>query len=254
MRYAIAMIAGLAGSLHCLGMCGGFACALGCDARGRVATVQRHLLYNLGRVVSYCFVGAFVGELGVRLIGTGELRAPALVAQRLLAIGSGALIVFFGLQLFGLFRVPRGRFGHAADLFARSLRALLAAPGRAAPLAAGVLNGFLPCPLVYAFVAQAAACGSAVRGLLTMAAFGLGTFPMMAGVGILGAAWRRRAATESAVSAPTQWAHIDLRGARSARTISWRLYGVRVAGAGIVLLGLITAARGLLPLSQHIHV
>jgi len=68
-----------------------------------------------------------------------------------------------------------------------SLRSLLTARGRAAhrsPL--GVFNGFLPCPLVYAFVAEATSTAGALPGFLTMASFGLGTFPamlMMGGVG-----------------------------------------------------------------------
>jgi len=56
-RYFLIFLAGLAGSAHCLGMCGGFACALGSDPRGSVATVRRHLIYNLGRFSSYCFLG-----------------------------------------------------------------------------------------------------------------------------------------------------------------------------------------------------
>ncbi|TIR38605.1 MAG: sulfite exporter TauE/SafE family protein, partial [Mesorhizobium sp.] len=105
-----------------------------------------------------------------------------------------------------------------------SLHGLLTARSRAAPLAFGVFNGFLPCPLVYAFAAQAASTAGALPGFLVMAWFGLGTFPamlMMGGVGrILGPAWRRR--------------------------------GVRLAGGFILLLGLITLGRGLLPSDAHI--
>ena len=99
---------------------------------------------------------------------------------------------FFGL-LPGLHRVATG-FG--GSTLAMSLRSLLTAPGHAAPLAFGVFNGFLPCPLVYAFAAQAASTAGALPGFLIMAAFGLGTFPamlMMGGVGrMLAPAWRQR--------------------------------------------------------------
>ena len=96
----------------------------------------------------------------------------------------------------------------------------MTARSHAAPLAFGVFNGFLPCPLVYAFTAEAASTSQALPGLLTMASFGLGTFPamlMMGGVGrILAPGWRR--------------------------------HGVWVAGGCILLLGIITLGRGILPL------
>ena len=62
--YLVVFAAGFAGSFHCLGMCGGFACALGRDPRGRGATTVRHLLYNSGRLTTYCFLGALAGALG----------------------------------------------------------------------------------------------------------------------------------------------------------------------------------------------
>ena len=88
-----------------------------------------------------------------------------------------------------------------------------------------MLNGFLPCPLVYAFAAQAAGSGGALPGLLVMLAFGLGTFPAMLLVAALGD---------------------RLRGA-------WRRRGVDLAGALIVALGLITFARGVVPIGMHRH-
>ena len=95
-----------------------------------------------------------------------------------------------------------------------SLRSLLRTPGHAAPLAFGVLNGFLPCPLVYAMVAQAASTADVLSGCLTMAVFGLGTFPAMLAMGGLGRLLAPR----------------------------WRQRGVRLAGGFILALGLITLA------------
>jgi uncharacterized protein len=253
-QYLLAFVAGVAGSLHCLGMCSGFVCMLGGDARGRAATLQRHLLYNLGRVTSYCFVGALVGEIGMLLMGAGTGDSPIVFAQRALAVGSGALMVFFGLQFFGLFRAPPAAVGATAVQFVSALRDLLRAPGGAAPLAAGVLNGFLPCPLVYAFAAQAAGCGSPMRGMLTMVAFGLGTFPTMLVVGALGSVRREPAGSTSVVLPPQpRSARASLSTASRGVTIAWRRGGVRLAGAFIVLLGLVTLARGVIPFGGHVH-
>lgn len=214
-------LAGAAGTFHCLGMCSVFALSLAPSRTARWKTVARQLIYNSGRVVTYCFLGVMAGVLGHFAIGAG----PVGMAQRLLALASGLLMIVMALQLFG-YRIPwqLGTGGGMGSVL-RGVRGLLGAPGAAAPLAFGVFNGLLPCPLVYAFVARAVGTGSISGGLLTMAAFGLGTFPTMLAVGLLGF------------------------------TLSPRLRsaGMRIAGVFIVLFGLITIARGLYPTMPMMH-
>ena len=228
--YLVVFTAGFLGSFHCIGMCGGFACGLGRDARGGGSTVLRHLLYNTGRLTTYCFFGGLAGALGqVICTQKGAEVAPLLngsldVAQRSLAIVAGLLMIAMASQFFGVLRVShRLKIGFASSSFAMSLRTLLTARSRAAPLAFGVINGFLPCPLVYAFIAQAASTAGALSGFLVMAAFGLGTFPAMLMMGGVG------------------WAVAP----------AWRQRGVWLAGSFILLLGLITLGRGLLPSHAH---
>ena len=109
--YLVVFAAGFAGSFHCLGMCGGFACALGRHPSGRGATTVRHLLYNSGRLTTYCFVGALAGALGqivctrqgtTFLLLDGSLDA----AERILAIVAGLLMIAMALQFFKLPRAP----------------------------------------------------------------------------------------------------------------------------------------------------
>jgi uncharacterized protein len=228
--YLVVFAAGFAGSFHCLGMCGGFACGLGRDPRGRGATVLRHLIYNSGRLTTYCFLGALAGALGqvvctrqgtIFMLLGGSLDA----AQRILAIVAGLLMITMALQFFGLLQAfHRLTVGFGTSTIATSLRSLMTARSHAAPLAFGVFNGFLPCPLVYAFAAEAASTSQALAGFLTMVSFGLGTFPamlMMAGVGrVLAPAWRQR--------------------------------GVWLAGSCILLLGIVTLGRGILPFDAHV--
>jgi len=249
-QYLLLFLAGVAGSFHCVGMCGGFACAMGSDPRGPVVTLRRHLVYNLGRVMTYCFLGALVGYLGVLLVGHGGESTPASLAQRALAVVSGLLMVFIGLQFFGFFRrFSPGLTGVGGELLVPALRELLKTSGIAAPLAFGVLNGFLPCPLVYAFAAQAAASGGPASGFLTMAAFGLGTFPAMLMMGGIGIWWRLGFRRPGVQAVP-----VSLHPARGAVLRSgWRVQGMRVAGGFIVVLGLITLARGVLPMTAHVH-
>jgi hypothetical protein len=231
--FLVLFTAGLAGSFHCIGMCGGFACALGGDPRGRSASALRHLLYNSGRLTTYCFLGGLAGGLGQMIctsqgaqagLGSPLLDASLDAGQRGLAVVAGLLMIAMALQFFGLRGLHRVTAGFGGTTLAISLRNLLATPGPAAPLAFGVFNGFLPCPLVYALVAQAASTGGALPGFLTMASFGLGTFPAMLAMGgigrLLGPIWRRR--------------------------------GVRLAGSFILAFGLVTLGRGIVPMAAHI--
>ncbi len=249
-QYLLIFLAALAGSVHCIGMCGGFTCALGRDPRGGAATLRRHLVYNLGRAATYCFLGATVGYLGLLLVGHHGEGTAASLAQRVLAVVSGLLIVFAGLQFFG-FSLGRGWrvAGSGGALLTNALGRLLKAPSTGAPLAFGVLNGFLPCPLVYAFAAQAAGSGGPLPGFLSMAVFSLGTFPAMLLMGGAGL-WLRSRNERPAVKivrtggreGPAALLRADLR-----RQI------LRLAGGLIVLLGVITFARGLVPMSAHLH-
>jgi len=246
LQYLLIFLAGLAGSAHCIGMCGGFACALGRDPRSAGATLRRHLIYNLGRATTYCFLGATIGFFGLLLCGHQGEASAATLAQRGLALVSGLLIIFVGLQFFG-FSLGRGWrvTSSGGALLTGALGRLLKAPGAGAPLALGVLNGFLPCPLVYAFAAQAAASGGPVSGFLTMAAFSLGTFPgmlLMGGAGL----WLRARGAEAARAGPRRDHVVVMRADRRQQIL-------RVAGGLIVLLGLVTFARGVLPMSAHLH-
>jgi uncharacterized protein len=248
--YFLIFLAGLAGSFHCIGMCGGFACAMGTDSRGRGASLLRHFIYNTGRVTSYCFLGAVAGHLGVLLAGQPAEGSAITLMQRSLAVISGALMVFIGLQFLGCFRHVR-QTDRGGQYLARALGSLLRSPGAAAPLAFGVFNGFLPCPLVYAFAAQAATSGGPLPGILTMAAFGLGTFPAMFLMGGIGALWRPGLRNPGVHTLEASL----LKGVGTAVAVrsDWRRQGVRVAGGFIVLLGVITFARGALPLALHVH-
>jgi uncharacterized protein len=226
--YLLVFVAGIAGSFHCIGMCGGFACALGSGPHGRTAGVARHLLYNGGRVVTYAFIGVVAGSFG-QLMAAGDGNTAALsgsfdAGQRVLAIVAGLLMIVMALQLFGLLQRLHGVLvGFGGSTLVVALRSLLHARGPAAALAFGVVNGFLPCPLVYAFAAQAASTAAPLPGFLTMTAFGLGTFPAMLLMGGVGALLR-----------PV-----------------WRRRGVWLAGSFILVLGLVTIGRGLLPLAEH---
>jgi sulfite exporter TauE/SafE len=197
---ASALLLGLFGSVHCLGMCGGIAAAFGqSGASGsRGAALGRTLAQSLGRITSYALAGAFVG-------GLGQAVAPStgwVVALRVLA---GLLIVGFGLHVAGIWngiavteRLGLGVWRRLAPLAHR-----LGRPDRVwKAVALGMLWGWLPCGLVYAALATAAVSGGASAGAAFMAVFGLGTFPALLTAGgfgaELGVLLERRAARRTA--------------------------------------------------------
>lgn len=174
--FAAAMLAGLAGSGHCLGMCGGISAALAGSRRGPAPLTA--LLLSTGRVMSYSLAGALAGGGGT-LLGLG---LDLLSLGQGLRIAFGVLLMAVGLTLAlrwrGLLRVE----ALGARLWTRmapALGNLLPPRGPLAALTAGALWGWLPCGLVYSMLTLALASGSPGNGAAVMAGFGLGTLPAL---------------------------------------------------------------------------
>ncbi|HSN70848.1 MAG TPA: sulfite exporter TauE/SafE family protein [Steroidobacteraceae bacterium] len=175
-----AILAGLAGSMHCVGMCGGIAGALamrsgGADGRPHAAPVIAH---HAGRLISYAIAGGIAGGMGASL---AVLFKPEQVGPWL-RIAAGVLIVLLGLRL-ALRWNPLAAVERAgARIWSRLAPAagrLAGRSGLAPALGLGALWGFLPCGLVYSVLLIAVVSGSAWHGSIVMLAFGLGTLPSM---------------------------------------------------------------------------
>ena len=173
-----ALIAGLMGSAHCVGMCGGLSglFATHTAARSTRHSLVRALTYNTGRLLSYGVLGAAVAGLGGGLVA----EAPALAMP--MRIAAGVLVILMGLQIaFGIQLLkPVERFGgsvwkHIAPMANR----LLPLDTATKSLGLGLLWGLLPCGLVYSMLAVALASGNPVNGAAAMLAFGIGTTPAM---------------------------------------------------------------------------
>lgn len=178
-------IAALLGSVHCAAMCGSFAClASGGDASQGPAAFRSTASYNLGRLVSYLALGFLAGAAGSGLDQAGEIagiaRPAAVVAGTLLILwGLLTLAATFGLRVPGLAVPPQ-----LAQRVSAALRAVQSRPPVVRGVVIGMLTAALPCGWLYAFVATAAATGSADQGALVMLAFWTGTVPMMVAVGL----------------------------------------------------------------------
>lgn len=176
------LVASLLGSPHCAGMCGGFVCFYA--AQGGRGQAFAHVAYNLGRLLSYAALGALAGALGRTLdqMGAGAgLHGTAAVAAGAVMIvwGGASLLTALGARL------PRATApGWLRTRFAATVRAVHAQPPVVRALAVGLVSALLPCGWLWVYVATAAGTGSAAGGALVMAAFWLGTVPVLAGVGL----------------------------------------------------------------------
>lgn len=198
--YSMALLTGLMGSGHCLGMCGGVVTALALEGKGRPGGLWFQGLYNLGRLTTYAGIGLAVGWLGSAITYATAFRGMA----RGVLIASDLLVVLMGLSTAGVFRrlaLGWGEFSGPAPLLSTSLRRLRALPPAWGALPMGLLLGFLPCGLLYTVALAAAQSASATRGALTMLAFGVGTLPALLlcgglahGLGFRARAWMLRTA------------------------------------------------------------
>jgi sulfite exporter TauE/SafE len=231
-------VVGLLGSVHCAGMCGGIVGALSMAAPAgrpvpvpvRVVSARPQpalasvLAYNLGRIGSYMLAGALAGGIGQ---GAGALaRLPALQAGGYWM--TNLMLAMLGLYLMdawhGLARLEQGGqrlWRHVSPLL-RHLRPVQADGfGAGRMLAAGMLWGWLPCGMVYSVLATAMLSGSAAGGALVMLAFGVGTLPMLLGLGLLGARLRALLAVRA------------VRVACGALVLGFGLLGLVRAGGGL---------------------
>jgi hypothetical protein len=195
------LAAGLVGGFaHCGPMCGPFVLMQLGDRAGDTLVLRRAVpgllpSYHLGRIATYVLLGAVAGGIGAAFTGIAAFH------WTLSAILGLAAFSFLTQALKGATRIAPGFLGAAIGVqlggfIARAARPFLTRPGQGAfalrGFFLGIILGFLPCGFLYAAVATAAATGSAGAGAVAMAAFGLGTVPALAAVGIAGAGLARR--------------------------------------------------------------
>ncbi len=185
-----ALSIGLLGSIHCVGMCGPIALALPYQGLGKWKAFQEVAAYSTGRITTYTLVGALIGFLGRGFLVAG--------IQTQLALGIGialALVAIFSISVeTQLLKIPVVKQFHL--WVTKTLSLWMRKKGAFASFIIGVLNGLIPCGLVYMAVAGAVASGGIASGALFMVLFGLGTVPLMAFTALAGQSlsvkWRTR--------------------------------------------------------------
>jgi sulfite exporter TauE/SafE len=166
-----ALIMGLAGSLHCLGMCSPLAMAV---TNMNSKALLHRTMYNAGRILTYSLLGALVSSLGYIL--------PLLKFQNLISIILGMLLLIAGL---GLLRINVPFLSRAAGSLTMVIKTLFASFLKKKTLGSvfvlGTLNGFLPCGLILIALSFCVTLKTAGEGMLFMLFFGIGTLPAMLG-------------------------------------------------------------------------
>jgi sulfite exporter TauE/SafE len=217
------LLSGLVGSLgHCLGMCGPLVIMVGLQLRGSGRSgLPYHFLYHGARIGVYALLGTLVGIIGSLVGLAGRLSDVAGVASLLLGLG----VILFGLGYLGW--LPLRRLEGSGAWVSKAMSSAVKRGGTGGVALLGVLNGLLPCGLVYSALLVTASTGRPSSGGLGMVFFGVGTLPPLLlvgmGAGALGVRARQRL--------------------------------TRVAGVVIIVVGLQLVLRGLaaLGLVPHLH-
>ncbi len=179
-EWIAALSLGLVGSFHCVGMCGPIALALPLQKGSWLYRIWGGMAYNLGRTVTYGLMGVVFGLLGAGLVIAG--------LQRWLSVAMGAVMILTVLipYIFGGSFSAENLGGGLFRKLSKGFGMLLSKGTPSALFLIGLMNGLLPCGLVYVALAGALAAGHPLGSALFMVLFGLGTLPMLLMVSLAG--------------------------------------------------------------------
>ena len=173
-------VIGILGSFHCVGMCGPLALALPHAGSSKFEILTGSLLYNFGRAATYALMGAVMGVLGATVKFAGY--------QQALSVGTGLILLISVLLPANIknkifFSSPLNLGFSAIKVF---FRKILLKHSYTSLFSIGLVNGLLPCGLVYIALAGAIVTSDIFYGAVYMGLFGLGTLPMMLFISLAG--------------------------------------------------------------------
>jgi sulfite exporter TauE/SafE len=175
-----AFVLGIMGSFHCAGMCGPIAIALPLHGNSMGGKIFGGSLYNLGRTITYGIMGALFGMLGQGLALMGFQQKVSVIMGSLMIIS-----VLFPALFRNQYSMEKSWISLVGKL-KKTIGRMFSIRSYQSLFFIGMLNGLLPCGLVYMALAGAIGTGSAVLGTLYMLLFGLGTIPMLLGISLAG--------------------------------------------------------------------
>jgi len=175
-----ALVLGLAGSFHCIGMCGPIAFVLPVDRSSKMKVFFQTFLYHIGRLISYSLIGLLFGFIGKGLYLAGfQQRLSVLMGVLMI------LTIIIPISLFNKYNFSKPLYKIISQVKSK-LGFYLSKKSNKALFLIGFFNGFLPCGLVYMALIGSVSTGNSFQGALYMAIFGLGTIPMMSAAILLG--------------------------------------------------------------------
>lgn len=171
-----ALLLGLVSSLHCIGMCGPIAMMLPVDRHDPAKQTLQIFIYHTGRLTAYATLGVIFGILGKGFYLAGFQQQFSIIA--------GILMIAVALipeRIFAKYNFSRPAYRIISNIKS-ALGSQFRKRGSKALFTTGLLNGFLPCSLVYAALFGALAMQSIAGGTAYMVLFGAGTIPLMSAV------------------------------------------------------------------------
>ena len=186
--YISALLIGLLGGTHCVGMCGGIVTALTIGLSNQKRNDGRRffifqLSYNIGRILTYTITGALVASIGA----VSEHYGFGMQVRKILTLTAASVMIFLGLYLTGWWKTAILKIENIGSVLWRMIEPLAKKfiPIRSIShaLIAGILWGWLPCGLVYSALFLAMSANSILQGALIMWSFGVGTLPVLLGLG-----------------------------------------------------------------------
>ncbi len=178
-HFLFAFLIGLQANLHCIGMCGPLALAAPIDRRSKRSAIWGSLSYNLGRITSYTYLGFLLGIIGIGSVFINGIQ--------IVSVFSGLLFIcsalFGSLETWGPFKPLTALVGRLnSTLFPRVKKT----PPLLRPYLFGLLNGLLPCGMVYLALIYSISSSTIIESVLSMLIYGLGTLPVLLFIPLIG--------------------------------------------------------------------
>lgn len=176
-------LASLLGSLHCPGMCGGFAIYNSASSTNKW---QANIFYNFGRLITYTSSGLLAGAIGSVLNNV----AMFVGFTNIIAILVGLIMIFWGVKIFltgSQLKITESKnpyWNKITSLYKSVLHNKFSLPQKTRSLLLGMITTLLPCGWLYSFLAISAASADPIKGTIIMSLFWLGTLPAMLATGI----------------------------------------------------------------------
>lgn len=175
----IAFLIGLQANLHCVSMCGPLALAAPIDRHSTKKALWSSLSYNLGRISTYTYLGFLLGLFGISSLFVNSIQVISIFSGMLMMVSA----IFGSIETWGPFSAISALIGRFNVYFFPKIKEL---PSRFRPFLFGLLNGLLPCGMVYLALVYSLSRPQLAESVLLMFTFGIGTLPTLLFIPLIG--------------------------------------------------------------------